>query len=137
MLHADSRLQALLGGAPGRMNANDEIAIVSQQMPGNAPIRHAVLFQWQDVLQTDSPSSASDAVYELASVLVAIAVWRQRRAVYLCQGGKTGTNSDAAIKVCNTCTQHCHCALASSTMQVQLMPITTEIYSAITTVPRQ
>lgn len=95
----DARLQALLGSGPRRVDANDEIAVVSQQMQGNAPARHAVLFQWHDILQTEGPNSAHDTVYELASVLIAVAVWRQRRALYLCQGGKTGTDSQAAIKV--------------------------------------
>ena len=96
---ADARLQALLGSGPARVNANDEAVMISQQMLGNAPARRAVPFQWQDVLLTAGPSSANDTVYELASVLVAVAVWQQRRAVYLCQGGKAGTSSDAAIKV--------------------------------------
>ena len=83
------------------MNAQDEAAVISQQMPGNALARRAVPFQWQDVLLIAGPSSASDTVYELACILIAVAVWQQRRAVYLCQGGKAGTSSDAAIKVCS------------------------------------
>ena len=98
---ADARLQALLGLGPARVNAHEEAALLSQQMPGNAPARRAVPFRWQDVLLIAGPSSASDTVYELASVLIAVAVWQQRRAVYLCQGGKAGTSSDAAIKVCS------------------------------------
>jgi hypothetical protein len=100
---ADSRLQALLGSGPRRVNTSDELAVVSQQMQGNAPTRHAVQFQWQDVLQTQGPSSTFDTVYEMASVLVSVAVWKQRRAVYLCQGSKPGTNSEAAIKVSTLC----------------------------------
>lgn len=68
-------------------------------MQGNALGRHTVQFQWQDVLLVEGPSTAADTVYEMASVFIAIAVWKQRRAVYLCQGSKTGTSSDAAIKV--------------------------------------
>ena len=96
---ADARLQALLGAGPTRINANDEHAALSQQMQGNAPGRHCVAFEWQDVLVTTAQSSTADTVYELASALVATAVWKQRRAVYLCQGGKQGTSNDAAIKV--------------------------------------
>lgn len=96
---ADARLQALLGAGPKRINASDEHAALSQQMQGNAPGRHCVVFEWQDVLVTNAPSSTADTVYELASALIATAVWKQRRAVYLCQGGKQGTSNDAAIKV--------------------------------------
>ena len=96
---ADTRLQALLGAGPRRVQASDEFAIVSQQMQGNAPGRRCLLFQWQDVLVTTAPSSAADTVFELASALIAASLWKQRRAVYLCQGGKQGTISDAAIKV--------------------------------------
>lgn len=97
----DARLQALLGSGPARVNKLDEAAVISQQMPGNALARRAVPFQWQDVLLIAGPSSASDTVYELASILIAVAVWQQRRAVYLCQGGKAGSSSDAAIKAYN------------------------------------
>ena len=96
---ADARLQALLGAGPKRVNASDEHAALSQQMQGNAPGRHSFVFQWQDVLMTTAQSSTADTVYDLASALIATAVWKQRRAVYLCQGGKQGTSSDAAIKV--------------------------------------
>ncbi|KAL3151995.1 hypothetical protein ABBQ32_001116 [Trebouxia sp. C0010 RCD-2024] len=94
----DARLQALLGAGQKKISASDECAAVSQQMLGNAPGRHCLVFQWQDVLIPTTQSSSADTVYELASALVATAVWKQRRAVYLCQGGKQGTSSDAAIK---------------------------------------
>lgn len=78
-------------------------------MQGNALGRHAVQFQWQDVLLVEGPSTAADTVYEMASVFTAIAVLKQRRAVYLCQGSKTGTSSDAAIKVHMVCMTHVAC----------------------------
>lgn len=96
---ADARLQALLGAGPKRINASDEHAALSQQMQGNAPGRRCVVFEWQDVLVATAQSSTADTVHELASALIATAVWKQRRAVYLCQGGKQGTSNDAAIKV--------------------------------------
>ena len=92
-------MQVLLGAGPKRINASDERAAVSLQMQGNAPGRHSFVFQWQDILVTTTQNSTADTVYELASALIATAVWKQRRAVYLCQGGKQGTSSDAAIKV--------------------------------------
>lgn len=107
---ADARLQALLGAGQKKISASDECAAVSQQMLGNAPGRHCLVFQWQDVLIPTTQSSSADTVYELASALVATAVWKQRRAVYLCQGGKQGTSSDAAIKVCiPRCSQRATC----------------------------
>lgn len=72
-------------------------------MQGNAPGRHCVVFQWQDVLVTTAQSSTADTVYELASALIATAVWKQRRAMYLGQGGRQGTSNDAAVKVCTQC----------------------------------
>lgn len=96
---ADARLQALLGAGPKRINVSDEHAALSQQMQGDAPGRRCVVFEWQDVLVTTAQSSTADTVYELASALIATAVWKQRRAVYLCQAGKQGTSNDAAIKV--------------------------------------
>ena len=106
---ADARLQALLVSGTKQVQASDEFAAVSQQMQGDAPGRRCVLFQWQDCLITAAPSSSADTVYELASTLIAAAVWKQRRAVYLCQGGKQGTSNEAAIKVPDElcCLHHC------------------------------
>ena len=43
--------------------------------------------------------TAPDAVFELASMVMAVAVWRMRRAAFLCRDTRPGISSDQAVKV--------------------------------------
>ena len=56
-------------------------------------------FQWRDVLLQIAGNGMPDAVYELGSVLVAVAVWRQQRASALCSGSSDGMPPETAISV--------------------------------------
>lgn len=81
----------------------------SSTIPADGPLRTAVTFNWQDVLLTPSQaSSAPDAVFELASFLVALALWKMRFAAGLCQTGSAGASTEASTAVscpCNCCCQ--------------------------------
>lgn len=91
---AESRLAALLSPAPNGA-ATSEL-----HMSGNAFGRFVVSFQWQEVLLFEGSCTASDAVYEMASAVVSMAVWKQQQAKRLAEAGQAGTTSEAAIKVC-------------------------------------
>ena len=93
---AESRLAALQ--ASGSADSADQI------LSGNASARKAVNFQWQEVLLAEGTLCVTDAVYELASVLVSLAVWKQKRAVHITQAGQAGSPSETSIKVC--CADH-------------------------------
>ena len=66
---------------------------------GDHRARRGVPFQWRDVLLQISGNGMPDAVYELGSVLVAAAVWRQQRAAALCSGSSDGMPPETAISV--------------------------------------
>ncbi|KAK9798946.1 hypothetical protein WJX73_007519 [Symbiochloris irregularis] len=80
---------------PGQSSpAPDSADADSLPLPANAPLRQAVAFQWQDVLVTNPQRVAgADAVFELASFLVAWALWQMRCAAALCQPGSAGSSS--------------------------------------------
>ena len=50
-------------------------------------------------------TTSPDAVFELASVVIAVAGWRMRRAAYLCPDTRSGISSEQASKVrlCDGC----------------------------------
>ena len=66
---------------------------------GDHCARRSVPFQWRDVLLQISGNGMPDAVYELGSVLVAAAVFRQQRAAALCSGSSDGMPPETAISV--------------------------------------
>ena len=100
---AEFRLAALLSSGKA-----DGSATPIHTISGNSPARKAVNFQWEEVLLSEGPCNASDAVYELASVLISLAVWKQKQAVRVTDAGKSGSTSEAAIKV--HIVSHCKCA---------------------------
>jgi hypothetical protein len=67
-------------------------------LTGNSPLRYAVKFSWNQVLLTtnnkDNNVEIADAVYELASALIAAAIWCQRRAALVhCESTPLGVPS--------------------------------------------
>ena len=79
---------------------------------GDSKLRRSVAFTWKDVM-VSSPvgeSTAQDAIFELASVLEAVALWKMARAATLCADARFGIGGDAVSKVR-------HDVLASSTYQ--------------------
>ena len=108
--NAASKYVALLLGIVTRHPSTDQPASVNPDHPeashaglalaADAQLRRAVTFEWQDVLVTSRQnSSAADAVFELASLLVAWALWQMRCASSLCQPSSAGARSDAATLV--------------------------------------
>ena len=62
--------------------------------------RGAVGFEWKDVMLTPPTSlTARDAVYELGSVLEAVAIWKMARAAQLCADSRQGTPGDSVSQV--------------------------------------
>lgn len=62
--------------------------------------RGAVGFEWKDVMLTLPTSvTARDAVYELGSVLEAVAIWKMARAAQLCADSRQGTPGDCVSQV--------------------------------------
>ena len=45
------------------------------------------------------PIKAADAIFELASVVIAVSAWRLRRAAYLCKDTHSGIDSSHASQV--------------------------------------
>ncbi len=71
-------------------------------MKGNSKLRRgAVAFAWKDVM-ISSPTDvkAHDAVFELASVLECVALWKMARAAVLCSDCRAGVNSEGVSKAC-------------------------------------
>ena len=44
-------------------------------------------------------TTSPDAVFELASMIIAVAGWRMRRAAHLCPDARSGISSEQASKV--------------------------------------
>lgn len=63
--------------------------------------RGAVAFAWKDVMLGSSPAEvkAHDAIYELASVLESVALWKMARAAVLCSDCRAGISSETVKKV--------------------------------------
>jgi len=63
--------------------------------------RGAVAFCWKDVMVSNSvgESTAHDAIFELSSVLEAVALWKMARAATLCADSRFGVGSEAVSKV--------------------------------------
>lgn len=68
---------------------------------GDSKLRRSVTFTWKDVM-VSSPvgeSTAPDAIFELASVLEAVALWKMARAATLCADARFGIGGEAVSKV--------------------------------------
>ncbi len=67
--------------------------------------RGAVAFSWKDVMLSSpaGESTAHDAIFELASVLEAVALWKMARAATLCADTRYGVGGDAVSKVSLHC----------------------------------
>ena len=85
---------AKLGSAPG--------------VKGDSKLRRgAVGFEWKDVMLTPPTSlTARDAVYELGSVLSAVALWKMARAAQLCADSRQGASGEAVSQVILAHTLH-------------------------------
>lgn len=93
--------QALLAAAC-KNQARCIRSLSRQPLPASAGdhcARRSVPFQWRDVLLQIAGNGMPDAVYELGSVLVAAAAWRQQRAAALCSGSSDGMPPETAISV--------------------------------------
>lgn len=85
----------------GEVDGADPVApklVSSSAIKGDSPLRYASLFAWNQVLFACTPVKRSDAVFELASVLVASAVWALRRCASLCESTPTGVPSAASAQ---------------------------------------
>lgn len=89
-----SSLSQYVGLLLGLINTNGAL---SGQIAGDHCARRSVPFQWRDVLLQIAGNGMPDAVYELGSVLVAAAAWRQQRAAALCSGSSDGMPPETAI----------------------------------------
>lgn len=68
---------------------------------GDSKLRRSIAFTWKDVM-VSSPvgeSTARDAIFELASVLEAVALWKMARAATLCADARFGIGGEAVSKV--------------------------------------
>ena len=68
-------------------------------LTGDSPLRYAIKFSWNQVLvkkMTTEAAHVPDAIYELASALVAGAIWYIRRAGNLCESTPTGITSETS-----------------------------------------
>ncbi|CAL8462981.1 g2515 [Coccomyxa elongata] len=67
---------------------------------GDSKLRRSIAFTWKDVM-VSSPvgeSTARDAIFELASVLEAVALWKMARAATLCADARFGIGGEAVSK---------------------------------------
>ena len=77
--------------------------------------RGAVGFEWKDVMLTLPTSiTARDAVYELGSVIEALALWKMARAAQLCADARQGTPGEAVSQVLILWDHSCHLHQATS-----------------------
>ncbi|GAB4819023.1 hypothetical protein N2152v2_006069 [Parachlorella kessleri] len=81
------------GAAATEANGTQASAASAQGVKGDSPLRKAVSFAWQDAIVGSTLCTFPDAVFELASVLVAAGVWYMRRAASLCQDSASGVAS--------------------------------------------
>lgn len=65
----------------------------------NSPLRSAVSFAWDDIIVSTAVRTCPDALFELASVLTAVAVWYERRTAELCRDSATGVASKSCVQV--------------------------------------
>lgn len=93
-------LQGLIS-QPEQPSSSPDLAAADSWSPTpSAPLRQAVAFQWQDVLLTGPQRvSGADAVFELASFLIAWALWQMRCAALLCQPNSAGSSNAHASAV--------------------------------------
>ena len=95
---APDEIDTALAGA-GATPAAGGIHAALGPLSGDSPLRYAVKFSWNQVLLTNNTNKEStveiaDAVYELASALIAAAVWCQRRAALVhCESTPLGVPS--------------------------------------------
>ena len=87
------------GEAAAEANGSQATAISAQGVKGDSPLRKAVSFAWQDAIAGSTLCTFPDAVFELASVLVAAGVWYMRRAASLCQDSASGVASAPCMQV--------------------------------------
>jgi hypothetical protein len=111
LVDAPSKQAASLASSPADTAADAALAVdgSSQQQPsaaaagqgikGDSPLRGAVSFTWQDVLVGSAAFTHQDAVFELASVLIAASIWYMRRAASLCRDSASGVASPASMQV--------------------------------------
>lgn len=66
---------------------------------GSSPLRHLVPFAWQEVVANKGRAAGGDALFELASVLVAAGLWRMQRAAHLCAPSVKGASTEASAQV--------------------------------------
>lgn len=91
---------------------NSKAAISAAPVPpvvGDSKLRRgAVAFTWKDVMLSSplGESTAHDAIFELASVLEAIALWKMARAATLCADSRFGVGGDSVSKVYTSATLH-------------------------------
>ncbi len=89
---------AKAGSAPAGPDAKPGSAT---GLKGDSKLRRgAVGFEWKDVMLTPPASvTARDAVYELGSVLSAVALWKMARAAQLCADSRQGAPGEAVSQV--------------------------------------
>ena len=95
---AKTGTDAKVGSAPGGPDAKSGSAL---GVKGDSKLRRgAVGFEWKDVMLTPPTSvTARDAVYELGSMLSALALWKMARAAQLCADSRQGASGEAVSQV--------------------------------------
>ncbi|KAK9868803.1 hypothetical protein WJX84_000981 [Apatococcus fuscideae] len=83
----------------GLINEPSTDAGAGSRVAGNSRLRRMVAFAWQDALVASGQVQMADSVFELASLLVAVAIWKMQKAAAIChEGGATGVDSSAAAQ---------------------------------------
>ncbi|BDA48020.1 probable BRO1 domain-containing protein BROX [Coccomyxa sp. Obi] len=85
------------GAASNAVSSSTPSNATAPPVVGDSKLRRSVAFTWKDVM-VSSPvgeSTAQDAIFELASVLEAVALWKMARAATLCADARFGIGGEA------------------------------------------
>jgi hypothetical protein len=79
--------------------SNAAVAAAGGALAGSSPLRHLVPFAWQEAVAVKGRAAGGDALFELASVLVAAGLWRMQRAAHLLTPSVKGASTEASAQV--------------------------------------
>ncbi|KAK9828236.1 hypothetical protein WJX74_004986 [Apatococcus lobatus] len=95
----DAACQTYISLLLGLINPVAADAGSSVQVNAQSVLRRRVTFAWLDALVVSGQAQMADAVFELASVLTAVAIWKMKHAAAICrEASSTGADSSTAAQ---------------------------------------